>query len=328
MSQTIGSSYDSHARLQPPDSEAEIMQTWVGENQPIVSICCATYNHVKFIEDAIQSFLAQKTNFPFEIIIRDDASTDGTTDIICDYAKKYPNIIRLAINKENQFKKGVRPTHIWPSLVKGEFCAICEGDDFWISPTKLQEQVELLRKHPRAVMAVALTHICRQNGDELCYASTPESPAGELLGFDEVRRYYFHTSTYMVRSDIFKTVIRDYFTGHALFGDTALRAILITYGQFALLNNVVSVYRVTGTGIWSSLGREKQLLWEINGAKKLAGMIPDIHAAHQRRLLYDLTVQLLRLHIDNHSVFKSISLVPFVCWYRLLRASRYLARSS
>ena len=65
------------------------MQSWVGENQPIVSICCATYNHVKFVKEAIQSFLAQKTNFPFEIIIRDDGSTDGTTDIIRDYAKKY-----------------------------------------------------------------------------------------------------------------------------------------------------------------------------------------------------------------------------------------------
>ena len=304
------------------------MQSWVEGNQPIVSICCATYNHVDFIEEAIRSFLAQKTNFPFEIIIRDDASTDGTTDIICDYAQKYPNIIRLVLNKENQFKNGVRPNHVWPSLVQGEFCAICEGDDFWISPTKLQRQVELLRKHPGAVMAVALTHFCQQNGDELCYVSTPESPAGELLGFDEVHGHYFHTSTYMLRSDIFKAVIKDYFTGHALFGDTALRAIMITYGQFALLNTVVSVYRVTGTGIWSSLDSEKQLLWEISGAKKLAGMIPDVHAAHQRGRLFGLTARLLRVHIKNHSVLKSISLVPFVCWYGLLKVPRYLARRS
>ena len=100
--------------------------------QPVVSICCPTYNHVNYIEAAICGFLAQETTFPFEIIVRDDASTDGTAEIVRQYSRRYPNIIRAVIEKENQLNKGVRPIHVWPSLATGEFIALCEGDDFWV----------------------------------------------------------------------------------------------------------------------------------------------------------------------------------------------------
>ena len=304
------------------------MKSWESMRQPVVSICCPTYNHVNYIEAAICGLLAQETTFPFEVIVRDDASTDGTTEIVREYSRRYPNIVRAVIEEENQFKKGIRAAHSLPSLVTGEFIALCEGDDFWISPTKLQRQFELLHKHPGAVMSVALTHICQQDGDELGHLKTTTAPADELLGFEESHSNYFHTSTYFIRSGIFKKVIKEYFSGHVLFGDTALRAIMISHGQFAFLADVVSVYRMTGSGIWSSLSSEKQLLWKFNATKKLAGMLPGIHAEHQRGMLFAQAISLLRLHIKNLSILKSIRLVPFVFWYGLMKVTRNVRRSS
>lgn len=128
--------------------ENEILNGWKpNQNYPIISICCATFNHVKFIEDAICSFLSQTTNYRFEIIIRDDASTDGTTSIIERYALKYPNIIRAIINSENLFKKGERPRDAWPILARGKYIALCEGDDFWISHEKLDHQINFLEQN-------------------------------------------------------------------------------------------------------------------------------------------------------------------------------------
>jgi glycosyltransferase involved in cell wall biosynthesis len=117
---------------------------------PLVSICCITYNHVKYIRDAIEGFLIQKTTFPFEIIIHDDASTDGTDHIIKEYELKYPNLIFPIYQKENQFSKGVRRiliTFVFPKCT-GKYIAYCEGDDYWTDPYKLQKQIDFLEANP------------------------------------------------------------------------------------------------------------------------------------------------------------------------------------
>jgi len=130
-------------------TEAEIMYSWKGRNEnPVISILCNTYNHRSYIEDALRGFLIQKTTFPFEIIVHDDASTDGTSDIVTRYAEKYPKIINSIIQEENQYKKGRKPTFLSFPHAKGKFIALCEGDDFWISPNKLEKQSKLLQRRP------------------------------------------------------------------------------------------------------------------------------------------------------------------------------------
>lgn len=116
-----------------------------GSMVPLVSVCCITYNQALYIKDALDSFLMQKTNFPFEIIIHDDASTDDTVLIIEEYQRKYPNIINLIKQDENQYRKGIKISKefVWPNA-RGEFIAICEGDDYWIDDCKLQKQVDAL----------------------------------------------------------------------------------------------------------------------------------------------------------------------------------------
>ncbi|MDN3492433.1 glycosyltransferase family 2 protein [Winogradskyella bathintestinalis] len=117
-------------------------------SNPIVSVCCITYNHQKYIEKCLEGFLMQQTNFDFEILIHDDASTDKTATIIREYEKQYPDIIKPIYQKENQYSKGVSisKTYNYPRA-QGKYIALCEGDDYWTDPLKLQKQVDFLENN-------------------------------------------------------------------------------------------------------------------------------------------------------------------------------------
>lgn len=115
-----------------------------------VSICSITYNHAPYIRECLDGFLMQECNFDFEVLIHDDASTDNTAEIIKEYQAKYPDIIKPIIQTENQWSKGVRTiqsTYNF-SRAKGKYLALCEGDDYWTDPLKLQKQVDALEQHP------------------------------------------------------------------------------------------------------------------------------------------------------------------------------------
>ncbi|MFK7782973.1 glycosyltransferase family 2 protein [Psychroserpens sp.] len=113
-----------------------------------VSICCLAFNHEHFIRQCLDGFMMQKTNFAFEVLIHDDASTDETANIIREYEHKYPDIIKPIYQTENQYSKGVSVTAtINFPRAKGKYIAMCEGDDYWTDPNKLQIQVDLLEKH-------------------------------------------------------------------------------------------------------------------------------------------------------------------------------------
>ena len=110
-----------------------------------VSIICNTYNHKQYIRDALDGFIMQHTNFAYEILIHDDASSDGTADIIREYEQKYPDLIKPIYQKENQYSKGIKisTTFQYPRA-KGKYIALCEGDDYWLDPYKLQKQYDAL----------------------------------------------------------------------------------------------------------------------------------------------------------------------------------------
>ena len=122
-------------------------------SQPLVSICCITYNHVDFIKDAIEGFLSQKTTFTYEICIGEDESNDGTREIIKEYAAKYPNKIRLFLRKRKDViyfnGKATGRFNFMETLKKarGKYIATCEGDDYWLDPLKLQKQVDFMEKN-------------------------------------------------------------------------------------------------------------------------------------------------------------------------------------
>lgn len=159
-------------------TEQEIMKNWKG-TKPVVSICCLAYNHEPYIEDALEGFLIQETNFPFEVLIHDDASTDHTADIIREYETAYPHIIKPIYQKENQYSKKVKisQTFQYPRA-QGEYIAYCEGDDYWIHPNKLKEQTALLKKYP---------HI------HICFHPAKKSENNKIIG---IRNFYGYKQKY------------------------------------------------------------------------------------------------------------------------------------
>jgi len=133
-------------------TEQEIMKHWKGDiSHPLVSICTITYNHEKYIAEALDSFLMQETNFPFEILIDDDCSPDGTAEVIKKYMEKFPNIIRATLREKNIGM--IENSRENRRRAKGEYIAFCEGDDYWIDKQKLQYQIEKMKKHSNCEMS-------------------------------------------------------------------------------------------------------------------------------------------------------------------------------
>lgn len=141
---------DSAQTISPPPAfeEHALLARWANRTTPVVSIICTTYNHERYIAQALQGFVSQDTSYPFEILVHDDASTDRTAEIIREWQARYPHLIRATLQTENQFKKGVRPFELMLGEARGEYIAVCEGDDYWVAANKLQEQVSFLEQHP------------------------------------------------------------------------------------------------------------------------------------------------------------------------------------
>lgn len=136
---------------------------------PLVSIVCNTYNHEPFIRQTLEGFLMQQTDFPFEVLVHDDASTDHTASIIREIAEQHSDIIKPIFQTENQYSKGVFIGKLYQfPRAKGRYIAMCEGDDFWTDPLKLQKQVDAMEIHPETAMCShSTTRLYRQGEEKL-----------------------------------------------------------------------------------------------------------------------------------------------------------------
>jgi glycosyltransferase involved in cell wall biosynthesis len=135
-----------------PKSEQDLMAAWSSRRDPLLSIVCLAYNHADFIRETLEGFLRQETDFPFEVIVHDDASTDDTAAIICEYAARYPSVIKPIYQRENQYRQGVPFSTRLFARARGKYIAYCEGDDYWTDLRKLQIQVDFLERHPDYVI--------------------------------------------------------------------------------------------------------------------------------------------------------------------------------
>ena len=130
-------------------TQEEITAKWPENAEPIVCVRCITFKQEKFIAKCLEGFLIQETNFPFEVMIHEDASPDRTADIIREYEAKYPRILKPLYETENQWKKQDGTfTRIVTGMLKRKYVAMCEGDDYWTDPHKLQRQIDFLESHP------------------------------------------------------------------------------------------------------------------------------------------------------------------------------------
>lgn len=135
--------------------------------KPLLTIRCMAFNHAPFIRQCLEGFVMQKTNFPFEAVVHDDASTDGTADIIREYAERYPHIIKPIFEKENLWNKGDGSLQrVMDAAMRGKYVAWCEGDDYWTDPHKLQSQVDFLESHPEFSMAFHTVRVVYEDDDK------------------------------------------------------------------------------------------------------------------------------------------------------------------
>lgn len=228
-----------------------------------VSILCLTYNHEKYIKKCIDSFLMQETKFEFEILIHDDASTDGTQEIIKNYKKMYPKIIKPIYQKENQFSKGVRPTVKYQlPRVKGEYIALCEGDDYWTDTSKLQRQVDFLDKHKDYSLCFHPVCIMHEGGEvkETIFPDgKPELSIRALL-----RGNYIQTNSVMYRRQGYKNFATD-----VMPGDWYMHLYHAQFGKIGYINKVMSVYRRHSGGLWSGIRDNQEVFWSRFGYVQL-----------------------------------------------------------
>ena len=222
----------------------------------LVSILCTAYNHEAYLRDALDSFLMQRTDFPFEILVSDDASSDGTAAIIREYAEKYPGTVRPFLLEENLFSRGGNLyTDVLYPAARGVYAAFCEGDDYWTDPEKLQRQVDYMLAHPDCAAVAHNTTL------HYCDGSQADRPlirrAGErdldLKTLLSGTSYSFHTSSLLARlADIIDPP--DYYrvAQRSGFLDYALDLLLYTRGTVHYLDVCMSVYRIaSGASSWS-----------------------------------------------------------------------------
>lgn len=228
-----------------PLTEREIISRWRA-NRPLVSIICITYNHAAYIAHALDGFLGQITDFPIEVIVRDDASTDGTASIIEKYASRYPRIVRPILEPVNTFGR-VNPLSAALGSAEGSFVAGCEGDDYWIDENKLQRQVEILKARAD-VAAVFHPSVPTRHGHII---GPPVHFHEDWVPPARMRR----CPQVSLRELCFRPVTGDWIDWQNRIGPGArfLAARLGCEGAGVYLRDLVgSVYRYHETGLWSS----------------------------------------------------------------------------
>lgn len=230
-----------------------------------VSVYCLAYNHGKYIRDALNGFVSQKTDFRYEVFVHDDASTDNTAEIIREYAEKYPDIIKPVFQTENQYSKGIGilKTYIFP-LMSGKYVAVCEGDDYWCDKNKLQLQYEYMEAHPRCSLCVHNTKKISVNGDDLHILNNRGGHDADYTAEDIIKADgggLFHTSSYMWRLED-KINQPEQFTMKSA-GDFSTAIYLSTIGNVHYIDRIMSVYRVGDAGSWTvRLRKNKRKLLE------------------------------------------------------------------
>ena len=217
-----------------------------------VSIICEAYNHGPYIKDALEGFVNQKTTFPFVVLVHDDASTDNTADVIREYEKKYPALIKAICQTENQYSKGVNITETYGlPRVEGEYVALCEGDDYWTDPRKLQKQYEAMEQHPEIdICAHAAQKIRATNGQKLGRVE----PSKEQVIFN-TEKVIAGGGGFVATNSLFfrKKLLEEKASYYRYFSiDYALQIQGSIRGGMLYLPEVMSVYRVLVPGSWTS----------------------------------------------------------------------------
>ncbi len=216
----------------------------------LLTIRCLTYNHEPYIRQCLEGFVMQKTNFRYVAVIHDDASTDGTAEIIREFEKKYPEIIKPIYQKNNLYsKKDGSIGRILNKHMQGKYIAMCEGDDYWVDPLKLQKQVDFLEENEEYGLCYTRTNIYIQETNDLLnhLSAYPDGDVGlyELLLYNRVQ-----TLTTCYRKNIFdeynETSSK---VPSVICNDYKIWLYFAVHSKIYRIGDVTSVYRVLNNSL-------------------------------------------------------------------------------
>lgn len=229
-------------------TESEITINWQQNSLlPLVSIICITYNHEKYIAQALNGFLMQETHFPFEILIGEDCSTDATRFILQEYQNKYPNLIKLITSELN-----VGPSQNFKRLFEpstSKYIALCEGDDYWTASNKLEKQIAFLEKYPEYTMCCHNSTNYDQETNQISQIFPNIPNEKDFLLNDLFKKNIVNTCTVVYRNLGIK--ITEMFDLLPM-GDWPLHMLHAEFGKIKYFPEIMAVYRIHGKGIWTS----------------------------------------------------------------------------
>lgn len=293
--------------------------------QPLVSICCITYNQVQYIRQCIEGLLMQKTSFSFEIIINDDSSTDGTTELIKEYEHQYPHLITPIYHAENEYSKGIRgmfATYCFPKA-RGKYIALCEGDDYWADPMKLQHQVDFMESHPdyslcfHNAMVLNERLEVKERIQSFCHLNHSQTISTEHI----ISEWCIPTASILFRRESFEK-----FELPRLFsGDYTLELALASVGKVHYIDRYMSVYRLNNGGVSSKISVEK---W----ATQLFSLLEwfDNLTSHQYHNEIELRIREVKKNTRYITLKDKSMLLPMICMpkYTLKMLSQKLSKLS
>ena len=273
---------------------------------PLVSVVCTTFNHESYIRPALDGFVIQQCNFPIEVIVHDDASTDNTVAIIQEYVAKYP-FIRAILQTENQYSKGF---NIWGYLfekeTKGKYIALCEGDDYWTDPYKLQKQVDFLEANEDFAICFHPVKIRMEEEDKIVDDFITPNVFDVTDIYQLAGENYIQTVTVVFKTN---SHVFDEFNKmkNLAVGDYVLHMLNAQYGKIKKLNDCMAVYRMHNGGIWAKKEIEYTYPKSIDLLDSLKSVISgdgvkQIIDGQKGRIALDLCVYYLKKNEYNLSL--------------------------
>ena len=234
--------------------------------KPLLTIICISYNQEKYIRQTIEGFLMQKVNFAYEIIVHDDASTDGTKEIIQEFVKKHPNVFVPMLEKENQYSKtGVLFLKGMYQKARGKYIAVCEGDDFWTDPNKLQTQVDFMEENPDYTVCFHQVNVVYDNHDKKDQIYPDVKNKAWYTTTELLKINYIQTNSVLYRKQNYDNLITN-----VIPTDWYVHLFHASFGKIKFIEKNMSVYRKHPGGIWWDYDINRDKIWIKHGVDHLA----------------------------------------------------------
>ena len=259
------------------------------QEEPIlVAIKCLVYNHESYLRECLDGFVMQKTNFRFVAIVHDDCSTDGSAAIMREYAAKYPEIIRPIYETENLWSKknGALDRAVNEALeaTGAKYVAMCEGDDYWTDPMKLQKQIDILETDESLMMCSTACSVV-DNHSQTIHPVRPEPVVKDNKeGRYNLRDFFRNNHQYPTLSVVYRNThveevrVKHAHTANAFLGDWTMWICLLIYGDMYFLNEVTCAYRINPTSVTHTVGRVARAKASRNICRNVADILPEEYA--------------------------------------------------